>query len=186
MRLILFFLPIVLFGGCGEINSSWIDVDLSDIDGQLVSFNGEESIGTVFFFLSPECPLCENYSLNINQLFHRYDSNQISMYGIFPGTYYSTSQIKAFKIKYEMDLPFLLDPNYTLTRSLKASVTPEVFVFNEQQELIYQGAIDNWMVSLGKKRTVITEHYLEDAIKALEDQSYPKTRKTKPIGCYIE
>ena len=104
----------------------------------------------------------------------------------FPGDYYSRSKIKAYKIKYEIDMLFLLDPRYELTHELKAKVTPEVFVFNPSDDLVYNGAIDNWMVSLGKKRTKVTEHYLLNALSGLKNGQSISPSKTTPVGCFIE
>lgn len=171
---------------CHTSTVPWQTITLETLKGESVSLGEIGKKGSVLFFLSPECPLCENYSLNINQLTQEINFENVILYGVFPGTYYSRSQIKAYKIKYEMEIPFLLDPHYNLTHSLGATVTPEVFVFNKNYELIYQGAIDNWMVSLGKKRTVVTEHYLSEALSALINDHFPDKQKTKPIGCYIE
>ena len=50
--------------------------------------------------------------------------------------------------------------------------------------ITYSGLIDNWATSLGQKRLVITEKYLEQAIK---DQLNGKQtfKKTIPVGCLI-
>ncbi|WP_449436223.1 hypothetical protein [Pedobacter steynii] len=50
--------------------------------------------------------------------------------------------------------------------------------------ITYSGLIDNWASSLGQKRLVITEKYLEQAIKDLSDgkQTF---KKTIPVGCLI-
>ena len=158
---------------------------LTDLDGKKNTFSELEG-PKMLFFLSPECPLCENYALNINQIYNDSLYNEFHMFGIFPGEYYSESKIKAYKIKYEIEMPFLLDPNYQLTHSLEAKITPEVFLFDEHDELFYSGAIDNWMVSLGRKRTKISDHYLLNAITALKNGETISTNKTKAIGCFIE
>ena len=171
---------------CIKPSVPWHSIKLYNLEGDSIFIGNEFKNGTILYFLSPECPLCENYSLNINEIANSSHKENFKMYGIFPGLYYSEAQIEAFKIKYELTIPFLLDPDYDLTHALNATVTPEVFVFNSEGNQVYQGAIDNWMVSLGKKRTVVTEHYLLDVISALNNNSLPKIKKTKPIGCYIE
>ena len=69
---------------------------------------------------------------------------------------------------------------------MKAKVTPEVFVFNPQGKLQYQGKIDNWIVKLGKKRTIVTEFYLSDALKSLIAGEPVAVSHTDAVGCIIE
>ena len=80
----------------------------------------------------------------------------------------------------------LHDPKNKLTNLLKATITPEVFMLNQQQKVIYQGRIDNWAYEVGRKRTVITEHNLRDAIKTFKKRQPIAYPKTKAVGCFIE
>jgi thiol-disulfide isomerase/thioredoxin len=60
------------------------------------SFNLSElqkNKASVLFFLSPECPLCQNYSLTINQLQKKYKGSGIQLYAVFPGKYYPEKEI---------------------------------------------------------------------------------------------
>jgi hypothetical protein len=45
---------------------------LTNLDGKAVQLNFKETKATVIFFLSPECPLCESYSLNIRKILDQY------------------------------------------------------------------------------------------------------------------
>jgi hypothetical protein len=51
---------------------------------------------------------------------------------------------------------------------------------------LYQGRIDNWAYELAKKRRVITEHNLRDALNSIVHNQPIKITKTKAVGCYIE
>jgi hypothetical protein len=51
-----------------------------------------------------------------------------------------------------------------ISRLLKGEVTPEVFLLDAQGQLLYHGAIDNWLAGIGQKRQKPNEHYLLDAI----------------------
>ena len=141
---------------------------------------------TVVFFLSPECPMCINYSLTINRLYNEFQNRDIVFYGVFPGTFYKESEIRAYLNEYEPEVIPLLDPDYAFTHTLGARVTPEAFVFDAGGTLAYRGAIDNWVPKLGQKRTVITQHYLADALHALAAGQAPPLRQTKAVGCLIE
>jgi thiol-disulfide isomerase/thioredoxin len=142
--------------------------------------------GAVIFFLSPECPLCENYSLTINQLKEQFKGSGIEFYGVFSGKYYPENQIVSYLAKYRPPVVPLLDPGYRLRAALEAQVTPEAFLVSPQGKVVYRGAIDNWAVSLGKKRTVVTAHYLRDAIQAFLDRREPELARTDAVGCFIQ
>ncbi|TAE86244.1 MAG: alkyl hydroperoxide reductase [Bacteroidetes bacterium] len=162
-------------------------ISLLDLRGQTVSLHKYVGKGaTVFIFISPECPLCQSYTLTINKLLTTYQTDSIRFLGIVPGQSFTTAETLGFKRKYKCNLTLLHDPNNKLTNLLKASITPEVFILNQQQKVIYQGRIDNWAYEVGRKRTVITEHNLRDAIEAFKKHQPITPPKTKAVGCFIE
>src|SRR5690348_6313652 len=61
--------------------------DQSDL--QLNLSSGKPSL---FIFLSPECPLCKNYSSTLNTLYQQF-SNDIYFYGVIPGKTYSIKEV---------------------------------------------------------------------------------------------
>jgi len=137
---------------------------------------------SLFVFLSPECPLCQNYTPALNKLARQY-MGKVRVYGIIPGKAYDAATIKTFREKYKITYPLLTDPSFRLSRYLHASITPEVVLLNDRSELVYKGAIDDWLKALGKMKTKITSHYLEDAIAGYPDQATIK--RTKAVGCLI-
>ena len=137
---------------------------------------------SLFAFLSPECPLCQNYTPALNKLATQYAS-KVRVYGIIPGKAYDAATIKTFREKYKITYPLLTDPSFRLSRLLHASITPEVVLLNDHSELVYKGAVDDWLKALGKMKTKITSHYLEDAIARYPDKATIK--RTKAVGCLI-
>ncbi|MFD2599306.1 redoxin domain-containing protein [Sphingobacterium corticis] len=134
-------------------------------------------------FLSPECPLCQNYTQTINQLHQQYNQ-QIEFIGIFPGKAYGSADIKQFAAKYKIAMALYQDPNFQFTRALEATVTPSVALY-DKGGLQYFGAIDNALRELGKKRVVVTELYLQDAIASLLQNKPISVKKTVAKGCFI-
>lgn len=153
--------------------------------GQLALAAFRENAATVFVLLSPECPLCQNYSLTLNEMLKEYESANVAVVGIFPGTYSSRKQIRHYLKKYKVQFPTLLDPDYTLVKHFGGTTTPEVFLLNAAGMVLYSGAIDNWAYSLGKKRRKITAHYLQDALTETLAEHPVTVSKTEPIGCFI-
>jgi len=80
----------------------------------------------------------------------------------------------------------IVDKGFKLSKKFNATVTPEVFVLNEKDQVLYHGAIDNWFYKLGQNRIEITEHYLDDAVGQALNQQPIIRPYIKPIGCFIE
>jgi hypothetical protein len=73
-----------------------------------------------------------------------------------------------------------------ISRSAKATVTPEAVVCDADGNVLYRGAIDDWAYAEGKKRPAPLNHYLSDALSAITSGKTPSPASTKPIGCFIE
>jgi hypothetical protein len=79
----------------------------------------------------------------------------------------------------------LIDPGQVLTPLLGAHVTPEAIVVSPDGETLYKGRIDNLFYALGRRRSVITEHDLQDVLQNVADGKPVSPRTTKALGCYI-
>lgn len=163
------------------------DITLTNLEGKAVTIDPKANKKTaVIFFLSPECPLCQSYSLTIRNLAQTYQKAGFNFYVIIPGKSFSKSQILSFRKKYKLEnIPFLADPNLALATFIQASITPEVAVITTNNEKVYQGRIDNWAYELSKKRKVITEHNLANVLENIYQNQAVKPYKTRAIGCFI-
>jgi len=138
----------------------------------------------VVVFLSPECPLCQNYTAVLDTLAGLY-KKKIAIYGIIPGKSYSIAEVEKFRRDYHVAFDLLFDRHFQLSRTLKATITPQVFLISRKNEVLYSGLIDNWAVSLGVQRTIVTRHYLKDAIDASLQHHPANPHSTRPVGCLI-
>lgn len=136
----------------------------------------------VFVFLSPECPLSQHYTAELNALAK---NKMVRFLGVIPGDLYSTQSINAFKEIHQIEYPLLLDTNLKLTKMLGATITPQAIVV-ERNDILYSGAIDNAYINIGKRHNTTTAWYLRDALSAIQSNTVPRVRKTNPIGCLIE
>jgi len=140
----------------------------------------------VYFFLSPECPLCRSYTSTINELYSRYQTKGFNFIGVITGTQFSTYCIEEFKNRYHLKPTIIIDANKKITNQLKATITPEVVVVGTNGYTLYSGRIDDWAYALGKKRKHITDHSLVNALEDILNERIIKNPKTIAIGCYIE
>lgn len=175
---------LIALAGCQT--SNWTQLHLNNLQNEPVELTNFAQTQTVFIFLSPECPLCQNYSVKINQLLQQHRSDSLHFVGVVSGTFYPQEQINRYLVKYDLDLPVLLDPEFKLAKALGAEITPEAFYTAPGGEVLYRGAIDDWAISLGQKRINVQNDYLHDAIVAYQNRSPIDPKKTKAVGCFIE
>lgn len=162
-------------------------IPLLDLKGKKVYLNQiNKHKATVLIYVSPECPLCQSYSLTINNLIETYAPKQVAFYGIVPGLDYDVADILKYQRTYKSRLPLYRDTEKKTVQLIGATITPEVFVLNQAGALVYAGRIDNWAYELGKKRKVITEHNLRDALVSVLANRPVLVKKTKAVGCFIE
>ncbi len=106
--------------------------------------------------------------------------------GIFPNRYSSEENIEKYKNKY--GLPFELKRDYyqTITCKMNAQVTPEVVIYNEKEdEILYQGRIDDSYARVGQKRLFTRNHELRDALEAIKNDLPVVIKETEAVGCFI-
>ena len=136
----------------------------------------------VVFFLSKDCPLCNNYKPLLDTLHAIYGQDpRFLLVGL------------RTDVSVASDSSYFLPVEYTagkdvayIARIYGAKVTPEVFVIDSNNRVLYSGAIDNWAYDTGKKRTNATENYLKDVLFAIKrGQKLPYTQ-TRVVGCFIE
>jgi peroxiredoxin len=157
------------------------DFKLTDTSGAEQSFSklkGEK--GTILIFLSAQCPVVKDYNARIAELAKTYKAKGVNVIGINSN---STESLEWVKSHAAENYPFtmLIDKGNVLADKLGASVTPEVYFFDEKNKLLYRGAIDN-----NRSGDNITNNYLRDAVEAkMAGKAIAKT-SANAFGCTIK
>lgn len=139
----------------------------------------------LFVFLSPECPLCKNYTTVLNKLTKDFSADSLAVIGIISGKTYSSEEVSLFKKEFAVNFQLYIDPLKKLTNYLEATITPEAVLINEKGQLVYRGAIDDWVTDLGKNKIRAEKEYLRIAVTQYMNHQPISIKKTKPKGCYI-
>ncbi len=150
----------------------------------------------VLIFFNTDCPICQKYTSILRGIadsvldvkfilvFSKWDSiqaiNEFYKEQILQSQNPLITQLPNHKI-----IP-LWDYKNALIKKLKATTTPETFLFDKNGKLQYRGAIDNWFFALGQYRPEATEHYLKNAVIQFLKNEKITIPNTKPIGCLIE
>lgn len=159
-------------------------INIKTIEGKPFAWTTGSGQLTAFVFLSPDCPLSRNYTLVLKEM-QRSRKDVLQVVGVFPGNDHTDSEIKAFKEKYAINFVLVHDKKDALVKYTCATITPEVFLYDSHKALVYKGAIDDWAISLGKKRTQAEHHYLSDAIDNFLQHKQVSPSETKAVGCFI-
>jgi peroxiredoxin len=151
------------------------------------TFGGTKGL-RVYIFLSETCPICQSVTSELKKLHQQFGPLQVEFIGLFPDGILSDAQTRAaFGKKYGLSFPLLADSGQLITRKFNAEITPEVVVVNNETEaILYRGKVDNSYASLGKRRTVVTEHYLRQALESWMAGKNILLSETQPVGCIIQ
>jgi thiol-disulfide isomerase/thioredoxin len=155
------------------------------VDTPIASFLQGKKAG-VFVFLAPDCPLSQNYTLTLNNLEKEFNSNGVSFYGVFSGLGITRAAMDGFAATYHLSFPVILDEDFKIDDFFGATATPQAFLTDPKGRVLYKGAIDNWSAELGQHRTVITQHYLYDALDSVRANKPVQVMETQAVGCFIE
>lgn len=158
------------------------DFKLNAIDGKEHSFESlKGKNGTVLVFLSAQCPVVKQYNKRINEVAADYAARGISFVGINSNATESLDWIKSDASEVGYKFPVLIDKGNVLADKLGATVTPEMYVFDQKNKLVYHGAIDN-----DRSGANVSENYLRVALdEKLSGKAVSKT-KTRAFGCTIK
>lgn len=78
--------------------------------------------------------------------------------------------------------PYLVDATQSLARELKAQCTPDIYLYDALQKLVYHGRIDdNW-----KDESHVTRFELRNAIESLGNGKPIAKEQFPTIGCSIK
>lgn len=178
MKLVLFITSFFLLLSCTQ-KDDFVQLSIQEVE--------QPKQLSLFVFMSPECPLCENYTKDFTALETTFSKNELRMYGVFSGEkLYTKDQIFNFKSKYHLNMDFVFDRDYKIAKHFNAQVTPECFLVNTKGELVYSGKFDNWLEKLGRKRQKVTKHYVLDAISSEIHNTPLITKKTEAVGCLLQ
>lgn len=87
-------------------------------------------------------------------------------------------KIKEFNINF----PYLIDGKQLVVKSLEATCTPDIFLFDKNEKLFYHGRVDD----NEKDALHVQKEELREALMALFSQKKPPKEQNPSIGCSIK
>lgn len=162
---------------------------LDTIDGNVKSKKDVfGSHGTVVMFICNHCPFVVHVNPMLVQLANEYQSKNINWVAIssndssqYPED--APDKMKTHAAKEKYPFPYLYDETQEVAKAYGAACTPDFFVYNEQDVLVYRGQLDD---SRPQNGISLTGNDLRKALDSIL-QKKPVTEIQKPsIGCNIK
>ena len=154
---------------------------LPDANGKEQSFDDlKGKNGAVIVFLSIQCPVVKAYDERIVKLAEDYKAQGVNLIGINSNATESLEEVKKHAAE-KYKFPVLIDKGNVIADKFSATATPEMYVFDAKNKLVYHGAIDNDRsgrnVTTNHLRTALDEHLAGKPITVAE---------TRAFGCSIK
>ncbi len=91
-------------------------------------------------------------------------------------------EMKKKIVEWKIPFPYLIDEKQNVAREFKAQCTPDIYLFNHKQELVYHGRVDdNW-----QDESKVTSRELSDAVIALANGKPIAEKQYPAMGCSIK
>ena len=142
--------------------------------------------GTVFVFLSSECPISRQYIPELNRLAKAADSNKIVFYGVLSDASVTRTAAVRFGDEFQLAFPLLFDASQELAGLFSPRNVPEAFLVDAGGTVRYRGRIDDLYSDIDKKRAEPARRDLLDAMTALGAGRPIAVPQTEPVGCPFE
>jgi peroxiredoxin len=166
----------------GAVGSTVSDFTLPDVDGKehtLSSLKGKN--GTVLIFISVQCPVSNAYNERMEKLAQDYKARGINVIGVNANATESAADVKAHAASHNLTFLILKDNGNKLADALGAEHTPEAYLLDNSNKIVYRGRIDN-----ARNPSNISSSELRDAMDAVL-AGKPIARTSVPaFGCSIK
>lgn len=138
------------------------------------------------FFVSQDCPISNYYSQEMRRVCEQYGEKGLrcALAYVDP-TLTDAAAAKHAEEYAHGNYPKIVDRTHALVDATGATVTPQVFLIRDDKSVAYKGRIDNFYVALGKKRRIVTERDLRDALDAIFTGKPVAKPEVNPVGCFI-
>jgi peroxiredoxin len=159
------------------------------ISDRQVNFDGiRGSYGTLVMFICNHCPYVLHVAEKMTELGNAYLQKGIGVVTIsandianYPED--SPNNMKLFADRYGFKFPYLYDESQETARSFDAACTPDFYLFDENDVLIYRGRLDD---SRPESSLPVTGKDLSNAIDNLLSKRKQAVVQHPSMGCSIK
>jgi thiol-disulfide isomerase/thioredoxin len=139
-------------------------------------------------FICNHCPFVKHVREELARIGAEYGQRGVAIYAInsndianYPGD--GPEQMKLEAETWGYTFPYLLDEDQDIARQYRAACTPDFYLFDSGQRLVYRGQLDDSRPSNGKP---VDGHDLRAALDAVLSGTPVSERQLPSIGCNIK
>ncbi|MCO8125462.1 thioredoxin family protein [Stieleria sp. TO1_6] len=154
-------------------------VGLSDLTGKKA---------LLVMFICNHCPYVKHVAEQLKSLSDDYLAKDVAVVGInsndadvYPDD--SPEAMAQEKVQRGYQFPYLVDADQQVARDYAAACTPDFYLFDENQKLVYRGQLDS---SRPKTDIPVTGEDLRAAIDAVLAGQAPSDQQRASLGCNIK
>lgn len=171
-----------------KIDSRTPGFSLPAVDGKFYSLSSfaDKKILIVIFSCN-HCPYVQAYEDRIIQIQKDFEKDGVQIVAInsnddsqYPDDSFEEMKKRAADKKF--NFPYLRDETQQVAKAYGATHTPQIFLFDANRKLKYEGKIDDNWQEPGK----VKSHYLRDAILEVLNNKEVSVPETFSIGCTIK
>jgi peroxiredoxin len=158
------------------------DFTIPDANGKeqsLKSLKGAKGIALIF--VSVQCPVSNAYNERMEKLATDYKAKGINVVGINSNISETADAVKAHAAEHHLTFPILKDAGNKIADRLGATRTPEAYLLDANNKLVYHGRIDN-----SKELEGVNSSELRDAIDATLAGKPVEKSSAMAFGCTIK
>ena len=161
---------------------------LKNVDGSTVSNDYfKEAKAALVVFSCNHCPYVKGSDEMLIKIVRNFQKQGLKVVAIssndaaqYPEDSFELMQKKARDLN--LPFPYLYDETQEAAKSFDAACTPECYLFDSNQHLVYHGTInDN-----PRDKTKVSRDYLSTAIENVLAGKKPEPEFVHPIGCSIK
>lgn len=161
---------------------------LKSVDGDMYSIMPvKENNGLIVIFTCNTCPFVVMWEDRYKLVEEIAKENNLDLFYVNSNykkrdgdDSFEKMQDHAKKMNYQF--PYVLDKKSELANKFGAKTTPHIFLFSNENKLVYKGSIDD----NHKDIKSVKKFYLKDAIKQLIAKETVEPNETKAVGCSIK
>jgi peroxiredoxin len=159
---------------------------LPGTDGHEHAYGGEDEAATVVIFTCNHCPYALAWEARLLAAARDYEHHGVRFLAINSNDAElkpadSFESMKARLAEQPWPIPYLRDESQDVARAYGALTTPDVFVFDANDRLVYRGAPD-----ADYEDESLEARWLRDALDAVIAGRPPQLAETESVGCSIK
>ena len=165
--------------------------NLLGIDGETYAsemFDGKK--GSLVMFICNHCPFVKHVNEEIVNLSNEIMGNDIGVIGINSNDSTqekyaedSIDKMREYADNLGYNFPYVVDEDQSVAKSFTAQCTPDFFLFDSDQNLVYRGQLDG---SRPGNDVPTNGESLRSAIQALLNNEDPISEQLPSMGCNIK